>query len=149
MTGSAFVMFDLICQENNWTKTICVVCLVVQRIGRLTHFVQFYRRARFPTSVLQTGNHAHESSVPVPLNSNQIELRTSINRHAWNVLIYTCTFRPVMVKRKLKRNTMKLSGRRNGSLLPDEYESDSDVIQEFALPKKRIIKPGKSAYTAR
>ena len=71
MTGSAFVMFDLICQENNWTKTICVVCLV-------THFVQFYRRARFPTSVLQTGNHAHESSVPVPLNSNQIELRTSI-----------------------------------------------------------------------
>ncbi|XP_078354119.1 uncharacterized protein LOC144638743 isoform X3 [Oculina patagonica] len=45
-----------------------------------------------------------------------------------------------MTKRKRK---MKLSSRRNGTLVPDDDESDSD-LQEFSLPKKRIIKPGKS-----
>jgi len=42
---------------------------------------------------------------------------------------------------------MKLSSRRNGTLVPDD-DSDSD-LQEFSLPKKRIIKPGKSTYVAR
>ncbi|KAL9951505.1 hypothetical protein ACROYT_G044174 [Oculina patagonica] len=50
-----------------------------------------------------------------------------------------------MTKRKRK---MKLSSRRNGTLVPDDDESDSD-LQEFSLPKKRIIKPGKSTYVAR
>lgn len=49
-----------------------------------------------------------------------------------------------MTKRKFK---MKLSSRRNGTLVPDD-DSDSD-LQEFSLPKKRIIKPGKSTYVAR
>ena len=50
-----------------------------------------------------------------------------------------------MKKRKRK---MKLSSsRRNGTLVPDD-ESDSD-LQEFSLPRKRIIKPGKSTYVAR
>lgn len=49
-----------------------------------------------------------------------------------------------MTKRKFK---MKLSSRRNGTLVPDD-DSDSD-LQEFSLPKKRIIKPGKSTYIAR
>lgn len=43
---------------------------------------------------------------------------------------------------------MKLSSRRNGTLVPDDDDSDSD-LQEFPLPKKRIIKPGKSTYVAR
>lgn len=50
-----------------------------------------------------------------------------------------------MSKRKPK---MKLSSRRNGTLVPDDDDSDSD-LQEFPLPKKRIIKPGKSTYVAR
>lgn len=50
-----------------------------------------------------------------------------------------------MNKRKTK---MKLSSRRNGTLVPDDDDSDSD-LQEFPLPKKRIIKPGKSTYVAR
>lgn len=50
-----------------------------------------------------------------------------------------------MTKRKRK---MKLSSRRNGTLVPDDDDSDSD-LQEFPLPKKRIIKPGKSTYVAR
>lgn len=49
-----------------------------------------------------------------------------------------------MGKRKSK---MKLSSRKNGTLVPDD-DSDSD-LQEFPLPKKRIIKPGKSTYVAR
>lgn len=49
-----------------------------------------------------------------------------------------------MTKRKFK---MKLSSKRNGTLVPDD-DSDSD-LQEFSLPKKRIIKPGKSTYVAR
>lgn len=49
-----------------------------------------------------------------------------------------------MGKRKTK---MKLSSRKNGTLISDD-ESDSD-LQEFPLPKKRIIKPGKSAFVAR
>lgn len=50
-----------------------------------------------------------------------------------------------MTKRKFK---MKLPSRRNGTLVPDDDDSDSD-LQEFPLPKKRIIKPGKSTYVAR
>lgn len=50
-----------------------------------------------------------------------------------------------MSERKTK---MKLSSRRNGTLVPDDDDSDSD-LQEFPLPKKRIIKPGKSTYVAR
>lgn len=46
-----------------------------------------------------------------------------------------------------KHKNMKLSSRKNGTLVPDE-DSDSD-LQEFPLPKKRIIKPGKSTYVAR
>ena len=42
---------------------------------------------------------------------------------------------------------MKLSSRKNGTLISDD-ESDSD-LQEFPLPKKRIIKPGKSTFVAR
>lgn len=42
---------------------------------------------------------------------------------------------------------MKLSSRKNGMLISDD-ESDSD-LQEFPLPKKRIIKPGKSTFVAR
>ena len=49
-----------------------------------------------------------------------------------------------MGKRKSK---MKLSSRKNGTLVPDD-DSDSD-LQEFPLPKKRIITPGKSMYVAR
>ena len=50
----------------------------------------------------------------------------------------------VMGKHKTK---MKLSSRKNGTLISDD-ESDSD-LQEFPLPKKRIIKPGKSTFIAR
>ena len=49
-----------------------------------------------------------------------------------------------MGKHKAK---MKLSSRKNGVLIPED-DSDSD-LQEFSLPKKRIIKPGKSTYVAR
>ena len=43
---------------------------------------------------------------------------------------------------------MKLSSRKTGTLVPNDDDSDSD-LQEFSLPKKRIIKPGKSTYVAR
>ncbi|XP_068675758.1 EF-hand calcium-binding domain-containing protein 14-like isoform X3 [Montipora foliosa] len=46
-----------------------------------------------------------------------------------------------------RKREMKLSSRKNGTLVPDD-DSDSD-LQEFTLPKKRIIKPGKSTYVAR
>lgn len=50
-----------------------------------------------------------------------------------------------MGKHRLKFKIMKF--RQNGTLIPDQ-DSDSDV-QEFALPKKRIVKPGKSPYVTR
>lgn len=46
-----------------------------------------------------------------------------------------------------RKSEMKLSSRKNGTLVPED-DSDSD-LQEFSLPKKRIIKPGKSTYVAR
>ena len=46
-----------------------------------------------------------------------------------------------------RKREMKLSSRKNGTLVPED-DSDSD-LQEFTLPKKRIIKPGKSTYVAR
>ncbi|XP_048587427.1 EF-hand calcium-binding domain-containing protein 14 isoform X6 [Nematostella vectensis] len=46
-----------------------------------------------------------------------------------------------------KPKTMKFTSRKNGTLLPDD-DSDSDMA-EFALPKKRILKPGKGSYVAR
>lgn len=47
-----------------------------------------------------------------------------------------------------RKATMKLSSRKTGTLVPNDDDSDSD-LQEFSLPKKRIIKPGKSTYVAR
>lgn len=53
-----------------------------------------------------------------------------------------------MGKHKLKYKSMKFpSSRQNGTLIPDQ-DSESDV-QEFALPKKRVVKPGKNPYVAR
>ena len=60
-----------------------------------------------------------------------------------------CTSSIVMGKRRSKVEKMKLSSKKSaaGATLLNMEESDSDV-QEFVLPKRKIIKPGRSArYT--
>ena len=69
MTGSAFVMFDLICQENNWTKTICVVCLVV-RWHILSNFIgaRDFPLPSYKPEIMRTSRVYQFPSTPIKSN---------------------------------------------------------------------------------